>query len=53
MEDRNMHLQFLLKRIVIVCSCFVAELCLNLCDPVDCSTPDSSVLLEFAQIYVH
>ena len=37
--------------------CFsVTQLCLTLCDPMDCSTPGSPVLhylLEFAQIYVH
>ena len=34
----------------------VAKLCPILCNPMDCSTPDSSVLHylpEFAQIYVH
>ena len=38
------------------CSCSVAKSCLTLCDPVDWSTPGSSVLhylLEFAQIHVH
>ena len=36
--------------------CSVAKLCPSLCDPVDYSTPGSSVLhylLEFAHIYVH
>ena len=36
--------------------CSVAKLCLTLCDPMDCSTPDFPVLHylpEFAQIHVH
>ena len=36
--------------------CSVAKLCPTLCDPMDCSTPGSSVLHylpEFAQTYVH
>ena len=36
--------------------CSVAKSCLTLCDPMDCSTPGSSVLNyypEFAQIHVH
>ena len=38
------------------CCCSVAQSCLTLCDPMDCSTPGSSVLhylLEFAQTHVH
>ena len=34
----------------------VAQLCLTLCDPMDCSTPGFPVLhqlLELAQIHVH
>ena len=34
----------------------VAQSCLTLCDPMDCSTPGSPVhyqLLEFAQTHVH
>ena len=34
----------------------VAQLCLTLCDPLDCSTPGFPVyhrLLEFAQTHVH
>ena len=34
----------------------VAQLCLTLCDPMDCSTPGFPVhhqLLEFTQTYVH
>ena len=41
-------------RITICCS--VAQLCLTLCDPVDCSTPGFPVLhylVEFAQIHVN
>ena len=37
-------------------SCSIAKSCPKLRDPMDCSTPDSSVLHclpEFAQIYVH
>ena len=40
-----------------ICSCFsVAQLCLTLHDPMDCSMPGSSVLhhlLEFVQIHVY
>ena len=39
-----------------LCCCSVTKLCPTLCDPMDCSTPGSSVLhclLEFAQIHVH
>ena len=38
------------------CCCLVAKLCSTLCDPVDCSMPDVSVLLcllEFAQTHVY
>ena len=38
------------------CYCSVAQSCLTLCDPMDCSTPGFPVLhylLEFAQIHVH
>jgi len=38
------------------CCCSVTKSCLTLCDPMDCSTPDSSVfhyLPETAQIHVH
>ena len=38
----------------ITCCCSVAKWCPTLCDPMDCSTPGSSVLhclLEFAQIH--
>ena len=36
--------------------CSVTQLCLTLCDPMDCSTPGFPVLhhlLKFAQIYIH
>ena len=39
-----------------VCCCSVAQSCLTLCDPMDCSTPGLPVhhyLLEFAQTHVH
>ena len=48
-----------LKWIVFCCYCVVAKSCLDsltLYDPLDCSTPGSSVLhcfMEFAQIHVH
>ena len=38
------------------CYCSVAQLCLTLCDPMDCSTPVFAVLHclpEFAQTHVH
>ena len=38
------------------CCCSVAKSCPTLCDPLDCSTPGSSVLhylLKFPQVYVH
>ena len=44
---------FLLKLAAVL---EVAKSCSILCDPIDCYTPDSSVLhylLEFAQIHVH
>ena len=37
-------------------SAIVVQSCLTFCDPMDCSTPDSTVLhviLEFAQLHVH
>ena len=40
----------------LYCCCSVAKSCPTLCNPVDCSTPGSSVLhylLEFAQIHIH
>jgi len=45
----------LLPDIVIAC-CSVAQLCLTLCDPMDCSMPGFPVLhylLESAQTHVH
>ena len=41
---------------MICCHCSLAELCLTLCDPMDCSIPGFSVLhylLEFSQTHVH
>ena len=38
------------------CCCSVIQLCLTLCDPMECSTPGFPVLhylLEFAQTHVH
>ena len=44
-------------RIKSFCFCFlVTQLCLTLCDPMDCSTPGFPVLpylLEFSQTHVH
>ena len=40
----------------LLCCCSVAQSCLSLCDPMDCSTPGSPVLHclpEFAHIHVH
>ena len=40
----------------ICCFCSIAQLCLTLCDPMDCSTPGFPVLhhlLELAQAHVH
>ena len=48
-------LQLSIKCSKIFC-CSVANLCLTVCDPMDCSTPGFSVLhypLEFAQTYFH
>ena len=54
------HLQSVYKNISFLdfghCCCSVTKSCLTLCDPMDCSTPGSTVLhylLEFAQIHVH
>ena len=49
---RYIHVIFYIPHI---CCCSVTKLCLTLCDPMDCSTPGSSVLhylLEFAQTHV-
>ena len=40
----------------VCCCCLVTTLCSTVCDPMNCSTPGSSVLhnlLELAQIHVH
>ena len=39
-----------------ICCCSVTQLCLTLCNPMDCSMPGLPVphhLLEFAQVHVH
>ena len=51
---RNSHTEF--HMVIPICCCSVAKSCPTLCNPMDCSTPGSSVLnclLEFAQIHVH
>ena len=48
LNPKEMHISLLLL--------FIAQLCLTLCDPIDCSTPGLPVLhylLEFAQTHVH
>ena len=45
----------LLELCSFCCRCSVAQLCLTLCDPTDCSTPGSPVLhhlLEFVQTHI-
>ena len=37
------NLVFIISTVTRVCSCLVAQLCLTLCDPKDCSPPGSSV----------
>ena len=52
-EGRSLENPWLLRS---DCRCSVAESCLTLCDPMDCSMPDFPVLhflYEFAQIHVH
>ena len=52
----KLHVYICLLHIYKYCCCSVAQLCLTLCNPVDCSTQGSSVLHylpEFAQMYVH
>ena len=47
---------YILSIWISICCYSVAKSCLTLCDPMDCSTPGSSVLHylpELAQIYVH
>ena len=44
------------RKYLMNCCCSVTQLCLTLCDPMDCSTPGLSVLhhlLKFAQVYFH
>ena len=43
-----------IRKLILCCS--VAQSCLTLCDPMDCSTPGFPVLyylLEFSQVHVH
>ena len=43
-------------KVEICCSCSITQLCLTLCDPMDCSMPGFPIhhyLLEFAQAQVH
>ena len=45
-----------LSSMKLICCCSVAQLCLTLCDPMECSMPGFPVLhhlLEFAQTQVH
>ena len=43
------------NQLTCVCCCSVAQSCLTLCDPMDCSTPDFPVFhyFEFAQTHAH
>ena len=46
----------MIRCIVVYYCCSVTKSCLTICDPMDCSTPGSSVLhyfREFANIHVH
>ena len=53
----KVHWLFLLLVLInFYCCCLVAQSCLTLCDPMNCSTPGFPVfysLLEFAQTHVH
>ena len=42
-------------KLTCICRCSVAQSCLTLCDPMDCSTPDCPVFhyFEFAQTHAH
>ena len=37
------NLYYTLNILVIICCCFIAKLCLTLCNPIDCSPSGSSV----------
>ena len=53
---QKIQMNFLANAIFFCCFCLVAQSCLTLCDPTDCSTPDFSVLHqlpELAQTHVH
>ena len=55
MNTLHINPRSLLPDIVIAC-CSVAQLCLTLCDPMDCSMPGFPVLhylQEFAATHVH
>jgi len=55
-HDCATSLHQLAEDLIRFCFCSVAQSCLTLCDPMDCSTSDSPVLhylLEFAQTHVH
>ena len=39
-EESNVTFSVLRKQLDIGCCCSVTKLCLTICDPVDCSTPD-------------
>ena len=51
------HIYFIsLLSVSFCCCCSVTELCVTLCDPMDCSTPGFPVLhclLELAQTHIH
>ena len=57
MKNIKMHVNvLLLKTIRNICYCSVTQLCLTLCDPMDCSMPGFPVhnhFLELAQTNVH
>ena len=47
----HQHLLFAVLLMAILLACSVTQLCLTLCDPVDCGTPGFTILhhlLEFA-----
>ena len=55
-RNRERSLVKSLDMLICCCCCSVPKLCLTLCDPVDCSTPDFPVLhylLELAQTHAH
>ena len=55
MTSERENILYFMKSFFLGC-CSVAQSCLTLCDPMDCSTPGLPVLhylLEFAQTHVH